>query len=171
MIHMAAPGPTWIGPFEPRPASAAEVSHLAQLLNDAGMETRPLADARSAQWTKLLFNCATNPVCALTGLTHGGLCAHAPSRSVAGELLREGKAVAAALGIELDGEPEAMVDDGARLNPHHRPSMLQDVIAHRATEIAALNAGIVDAGRSVGVPTPLHETIVDLIRGLERSWS
>ena len=32
------------------------------------------ADARGAQWTKLLFNAATNPLAALTGLTHGELC-------------------------------------------------------------------------------------------------
>ena len=33
-----------------------------------------LDDARGAQWTKLLFNAATNPLAALTGLTHGELC-------------------------------------------------------------------------------------------------
>jgi 2-dehydropantoate 2-reductase len=48
--------------------------------------------------------------------------------------------------------------------------MLQDALAHRLTEIATLNGGIVDAARQAGVATPLHEAIVELIRGLERSW-
>ncbi len=48
--------------------------------------------------------------------------------------------------------------------------MLQDAIAHRATEIATLNGGIVAAAGQAGVPTPLHAAIVDLIRGLERGW-
>jgi 2-dehydropantoate 2-reductase len=170
VIHVDAPGPTWIGPFEPRPASMDEVARLGELLGRSGLETRPLADARGAQWTKLLFNCATNPVCALTGLTHGQMCSNPHARRLAGALLREGRAVADALGIALDGDPEEMVDDGGRRNPHHRPSMLQDVIARRPTEIATLNGGIVEAARAVGVPTPLHEAIVDLVRGLEAGW-
>ena len=48
--------------------------------------------------------------------------------------------------------------------------MLQDVIARRPTEIAALNGGIVAAGAQAGVPTPLHETIAALVAGLEASW-
>jgi 2-dehydropantoate 2-reductase len=48
--------------------------------------------------------------------------------------------------------------------------MLQDVLAHRETEIDALNGGIVAEGRRVGVPTPLHDAMVALVKGLERSW-
>ena len=79
--------------------------------------------------------------------------------------------MASALGIALDSDPGALVDEAARVNPHHRPSMLQDVAARRATEIATLNGGIVAAARPTGIPTPQHEAVVDLIRGMERSWS
>lgn len=171
VIHVDAPGPTWIGPFEPQPASAPEIEQLAELLNRSGLETRAVADARGAQWTKLLFNASTNPLCALTGLTHGQLCDYPPTRRLVGELLAEGEAVASALGIALDSDPGALVDEAARVNPHHRPSMLQDVAARRATEIATLNGGIVAAARPTGIPTPQHEAVVDLIRGMERSWS
>ena len=96
LIHMDGAGTTWIGPFEPKPAQLVEVQRLGSLLNASGMETRVLADARGAQWTKLLFNCATNPLCALTGLTHGELCELPATRRVVGELLSEGRAVAGA---------------------------------------------------------------------------
>jgi 2-dehydropantoate 2-reductase len=171
VIHMDAPGTTWIGPFEPRPATMPEVERLASLLTSAGMETRGLEDVRGAQWTKLLFNSSTNPLCALTGLTHGQLCEHPPTRRLVSALIREGRAVAEALGISLDGDPGALVDEAARVNYYHRPSMLQDVLARRPTEIATLNGGIVRAARQPGLPTPLNEAIVDLISGLEHSWS
>src|SRR3954462_15291251 len=74
VVNMDASGPTWIGPFEPRPASMDEVGALADALNRAGMEAFACPDARGAQWTKLLFNSATNPLAALTGLTHGEVC-------------------------------------------------------------------------------------------------
>jgi 2-dehydropantoate 2-reductase len=64
VIHMDAPGDTWIGPFEPKPPSTDEVRALADAITRGGMNTLALADARPAQWTKLLFNSATNPLAA-----------------------------------------------------------------------------------------------------------
>jgi 2-dehydropantoate 2-reductase len=171
VIHMDAPGPTWIGPFEPRPARMDEIRRLADLLSSSGMETLALEDARGAQWTKLLFNCSTNPLCALTGLTHGQLCEHPPTRRLVSELIREGRSVADALAISLDGDPEELVDEAARLNYNHRPSMLVDVLAGRRTEIETLNGGIVRIAQDHGIPTPMHAAIGDLISGLERSWT
>jgi 2-dehydropantoate 2-reductase len=171
VIHMDAPGPTWIGPFEPRSARPEEIERLAALLNAAGMETRALPDVRGAQWTKLLFNASTNPLAALTGLTHGQLCHHPPTRRLAGALIDEGRAVADALGIVLDADPAALIDEAAETNFHHRPSMLQDVAARRRTEIATLNGGIVHAAEQAGRSAPLHAAIVALISGLEHGWS
>jgi 2-dehydropantoate 2-reductase len=170
VIHMDAPGDTWLGPFEPKPASMDEVRTLADAITRGGMNTLALEDARPAQWTKLLFNSSTNPLAALTGLTHGQICTLAPVRELIGQLVAEGRAVADALGIELENDPEAVIDQAARDNFDHKPSMLQDVLAHRRTEIQALNGGIVRAGSEAGVPTPLHEAITALIDGLETSW-
>jgi len=170
VIRMVGPGPTWIGPFEPRPATSDEIDRLGAMLNEVGLETRVRADARGAQWTKLLFNACTNPLCALTGLTHGELCDYAPTSDLVDALLREGIAVARTLGIELEEDPAELVYSAAKANYRHRPSMLQDVTAHRPTEIATLNGGIVATADEVGVPVPLHRAMVDLIRGVERSW-
>jgi 2-dehydropantoate 2-reductase len=170
VVQMDAPGDTWLGPFEPKPASMDEARALADAITRGGMNTLALEDARPAQWTKLLFNSSTNPLAALTGLTHGQICTLAPVRKLIGQLVAEGRAVAEALGIELDNDPEAVIDQAARDNFQHKPSMLQDVLAHRPTEIQALNGGIVREGRKAGVPTPLHEAITALITGLEQSW-
>ncbi len=67
-------GDTTIGPFEPRPAPMAEIERLAEACTRAGMPTEAVADARGPQWRKLIFNAATNPIGALTGLTHGRVC-------------------------------------------------------------------------------------------------
>jgi 2-dehydropantoate 2-reductase len=171
VIHMDAPGTTWIGPFEPRPAPMDDVDALAGLLNAAGMETVALPDARGGQWTKLLFNASTNPLCALTGLTHGELCDLPATRRLVGALIAEGRAVADAHGIALDGDPDALVDEAARTNHQHKPSMLQDALARRPTEIATLNGGIVAAAAERAIPTPLHAAVADLIAGLEHGWS
>jgi 2-dehydropantoate 2-reductase len=132
------------------------------------MEVRVLPDIRGAQWTKLIFNAATNPLCALAGLTHGALWAFPPTAGLVTALIDEGRAVAGALGIALDEDPAELNARAADRNPDHRPSMLQDVAAGRATEIDTLNGGIVEAGRRAGVATPMHAAVADLVRGLEQ---
>ncbi len=170
VVNMDAPGTTWIGPFEPAPARDDEIAALGEALNRAGMPTEVEADARGAQWTKLLFNASTNPLAALTGLTHGELCDQPALRRTVTALVDEGRAVADALGITLDSDPDELIGRAAVENHDHRPSMLQDAAAHRPTEIDALNGGIVRAGAAAGVPTPLHATIAALIAGLEAGW-
>jgi 2-dehydropantoate 2-reductase len=170
VVHMDTRGDTWLGPFEPRPASLEEVTRLADALTAGGMNTRALPDARGAQWTKLIFNAATNPIGALTRLTHGRVCELPETRRLVSALVAEGVAVAHALGITLDSDPDELVDHAAKVAYEHRASMLQDVLAERSTEIDALNGGVARFGAEHGVPTPLNEAIAALIKGLEYSW-
>jgi 2-dehydropantoate 2-reductase len=170
VVHLDAPGDTWLGPFEPQPARLDEVRQLTGLLNRGGLPTVALADSRGAQWTKLIFNAATSPVAALTGLTMGQLGAAADVRALVSGLVAEGRAVAGALGIALDGDPMELIDDAARHAAGHQPSMLQDVLARRPTEIGVLNEGIVRHARETGVPVPGHQAVTALIHGLESSW-
>jgi len=177
--HMVEPGhiaqdtggKTWIGPFEAKPASWDEVQALAGYMSASGMECLAMEDARGAQWTKLIFNAATNPIGALTGLPHGVACDQPMLREVISGLVAEGVAVAGALGITLDSDPDELVDHAHKVAYLHKASMLQDALAKRATEVAALNGGIVKFGKENGVPTPLNEVIWALILGMEHSWT
>jgi 2-dehydropantoate 2-reductase len=166
-------GDTTIGPFEARPAPMEAIERLADACTRAGMPTKAVADARGPQWRKLIFNAATNPVGALTGLTHGRVCEDPALRALVSALVEEGKAVAAAQRIELDEDPETLIDYAARPDVayDHKASMLQDVEAARETEIDFLNGGVVRFGREHGVPTPLNEAMTALIKGVERSWA
>ena len=170
IVHMDTRGDTWLGPFEPRPASMDAVTQLAEAITAGGMNCKALADARGAQWTKLIFNAATNPLGALTRLTHGRLCELPETRRLITQLVDEGKAVAGALGITLDSDPDELVDHAAEVAYEHRASMLQDVLARRQTEVDAMNGGIATFGRQQGIATPLNVAIAALIKGLEYSW-
>jgi 2-dehydropantoate 2-reductase len=166
-------GDTTFGPFEASPARADEIERLADACTRGGMPAAAVTDARPAQWRKVIFNAATNPVGALTGLTHGHVCERPDLRGLVSGLVNEGKAVAAAQGIVLDADPEQLIDHAARpeVAYGHKASMLQDVEAHRETEVDYLNGGIARFGREHGVPTPLNDAIVALIKGVEASWT
>ncbi len=170
VVRYDAPGDTWLGPFEPKPASMDEVRLLADLLTRAGLKTHALEDARGPQWDKVVFNSATSPLAALTGLPMGPLCEDPALRAEVDALVAEAQDVCAALGIETEKDPAAMVAEAIEIAYHHKPSMLQDVLARRPTEVDVLNGGVAAAGRTAGVPTPRHDAMVALVHGLERSW-
>ena len=171
VVRYDAPGDSWFGPFEPRPASADEVARLAALLTEGGLRTHALADARGPQWTKVIFNAATSPLSALTGLPVGPVCTDDGLRGQVDGLIAEALAVCERTGITLPRPPQEAVAEAIAEAYGHKPSMLQDVLARRETEIDVLNGGIAAEGRRAGVPTPRHDCMVALVKGLERSWS
>jgi 2-dehydropantoate 2-reductase len=164
-------GQTWIGPFEPKPAAMDEVERLAEALTEGGMETVAMPDSRGAQWTKLIFNAASNPVGALTGLPHGWACEREDIRKLVRGLVAEGRAVAEALGVRLDSDPDELIDHATKVAYDHKASMLQDVEERRQTEVDFLNGGISRFGREQGIETPLNDALWALVKGLEHSWS
>jgi 2-dehydropantoate 2-reductase len=164
-------GDTWIGPYEPSHMPMQMVEELARTLTRSGMHTIALPDARGAQWTKLIFNAATNPVGALTRLDHGAATRFEPTGELFKALIEEGRGVARALGIELHGDPWELVMKGASASGKHKSSMLQDVEAGRMTEVDFMSGAIVHWGETTGVPTPLNRVMWALVKGLEHSWT
>lgn len=171
-VQWEVKGDTTLGPYDAR-TPLADVERLADACTRAGMPARAVEDARGPQWRKVVFNAATNPIGALTGLTHGRVCERPDLRALVTGLVDEGRAVAAAQAIELDADPEELIDHAARKDVayDHKASMLQDVEAHRPTEVDYLNGGIVRFGREHGVATPLNAAIQALVKGVEASWT
>ena len=77
VVQWDVKGDTTFGPFEPRPIPVEAIDPLADACTRAGMPAVAVEDARPGQWRKVIFNAATNPMGALTGLTHGRLCERA----------------------------------------------------------------------------------------------
>ena len=164
---------TWIGPFEPRHTDYALVEEAADLIKAGGLKAEALADARPAQWSKLIFNASVNGVSALTGLPHSPHFGDESQFSSLGHLLHdlieEGKTVAAAAGIKLHDDPWEMNKIGAMTN--HPPSMLYDIRHQSPTEIDFLSGAIAREADRAGVKAPLHMAVYRLIKGKEASWT
>ena len=173
VVQWDVKGDTTFGPFEDEAGSVrGRCSGSPTRARAAACRRRRSQDARGPQWRKVIFNAATNPLGALTGLTHGRVCEQPALRRLVSQLVDEGKAVAAAQGIVLDADPEELIDYAARPDVAygHKASMLQDVEARRQTEVDYLNGGIAEFGRTLGVPTPTHESIWALVKGVEAAW-
>jgi 2-dehydropantoate 2-reductase len=163
---------TWLGPYEDTPFGV--VQDIADTIVAAGLRAEALPDLRPAQWSKLIFNAAVNPTAALTGLPHDVHFAQERDPGDLGHLVHglvdEGKAVAAAAGIELHDDPWEMNVLATKRGSAHYPSMLEDVEAHRGTEIELITGSLVCEAERHGVPVPLHSLLYALVRGKEASW-
>jgi len=164
---------TWMGPYEDTPLERVE--EVGELVRRSGLEAEVFPDLRPAQWSKLIFNATVNSVAALTGLRHDHHFADEAEPSDLGHLVHdlvdEGKSVAAAAGVELYEDPWEMNVHATRRGSAHYPSMLEDVEAHRATEIDLITGSLVREAERHGVPVPLHTALYRLVKAREESWT
>jgi 2-dehydropantoate 2-reductase len=160
---------TWIGPY--RGTTPADAESVAELIRSSGLKAEAFDDLRPAQWSKLIFNATVNTVAALTGLPHDFHFAEGMLGDLVHGLVDEGKAVAAAAGVDLREDPWEMNVHATRRGHAHYPSMLEDVNASRPTEIELITGSLVrEAGRA-GVPVPLHSALYALVKAKEASYS
>ena len=87
------------------------------------------------------------------------------------DLIEEGKAVAAAAGIELHDDPWEMNVLATQRGSAHYPSMLEDVQARRRTEVDLITGALVREAERHGVDAPLHTALCRLIKAKEESYS
>ncbi|MCI0547714.1 MAG: 2-dehydropantoate 2-reductase [Candidatus Rokubacteria bacterium] len=136
------------------------------------------------RWSKLAVNCMANPLAGLSGLGSAEVRSEPTPRRIAIHIASEVIQVGRAAGHEIEpiygiaaqrfvdaaagrGFPEVEHDmaAGAKFLSGGRPSLLQDVMRGRRTEIQFLNGHVVDEGRRLGVPTPVNEAVVRTVLG------
>ena len=163
---------TWLGPYGDTPYELVE--ETAALIVESGLKAQAFRDLRPAQWSKLIFNATVNAVAALTGLPHDPHFAAREQLSDLGylvqDLMDEGKRVAEAAEVELHEDPWEMNVLATQRGSRHYPSMLEDVEAHRPTEIDHITGALVREADRLGVAVPLHTALYRLVKAREASW-
>jgi 2-dehydropantoate 2-reductase len=141
---------------------------LVHALSAAGLQARADAAVWGAIWEKVAFNAAMNSICSVASCTVGQLGDHPEGRVLAHAVVDEVLAVAQAQGIEVnETEVRASVNHALDHHRDHKPSMLQDLLAGRPTEMDAINAAVLRYARLLKVATPLTQTLCTLVRLIE----
>lgn len=157
--------PNYIGAITAEGEPAAR--QIAEMMTDAGLNTKYTTDIKKYEWEKVILNSALNPVCALTRKPMKDMIDFWLTESLAEEILREGMEVAEATGVLFDeGFFEKSVQYLKKAG-YHKPSMLQDIERGALTEIDWISLKIVEYGRIHGIKTPYNLTITALVKGLE----
>ncbi|HCJ29418.1 MAG TPA: 2-dehydropantoate 2-reductase [Pseudomonas sp.] len=161
---------TWFGAYAGLPRAKLEAS--TRIWESAGFKVQHFDDTQQMIWQKLIMNVTFSGSTCLTGMTIGQVMADPYAWSVASNCAAEAIAVAEALEVKLDvGDPlEHIRELGSRI-PNARPSMLLDHLAGLRGEVDVINGSIPRVGASLGVPTPVNETVVALIKAREAMFS
>ncbi len=145
------------------------ICELASLFSSVGLKSKPVRDIRQAIWAKVIYNCSLNPLASLLKVHYGALLGNEGTRAFMVQIVKEAYAVAKKMRIPL--LPSAAEDYVRllfrRLIPvtyNHHPSMLQDLLRGRRTEIESLNGTIWRYAEKIGVKVPANELLTRLIR-------
>ncbi len=143
------------------------------------------------RWSKLVTNGMANGLSACTGLISRDILLDDGLRRFGARLASEAIRVGQALGYKLEevhhldpemiarageGDPKAVAEyDEHRLTEArkpgggaHRPSMGQDMVKGRRTEIEQLNGYIVERAKEVDMPVPANVALTDIVKRVER---
>lgn len=149
-----------------------DVMHIATVLNDAGLQCEVDPNVWKAIWQKVAFNAALNSLCAVSGCAVGQLANVADGPMLARTVVSEVIAVARASGVDADAAAcHASVAHAIAHHRGHKPSMLQDVLAGRPTEIETINGEVVARARAAGVPVPHTALLLGLVRLIQARQS
>lgn len=146
-------------------------NNLIEEMNDAGIKAYISEDAIYAVWNKLVINASYNVLCGITGIRMGELLHTEQGWKLMEDITKELVEVANKKGIDLDYDEamEHIRDLGEKVSFHY-PSLAQDVARKVPTEIDFLNGAIIREGKKVGVPTPVNETVYNLMKVIEENY-
>ena len=167
------------------------LKELAALIGTVD-SVKPTTNLWGERWSKLCVNGMANGVAAATGLSGNDMNRDDKIRRLSIRLAGEGVRVGQALGYQLEHirmhDPETIARAGegdrdaldevesailAGLNSNTRsefarPSMGQDMLKGRRTEIDFINGVIAAKGIEVGCPAPTHLRLIEVVKQVER---
>ena len=156
--------PNHIGALSP--IAEEKAKNLAEILTLAGLETYFTSDIKKYEWEKCILN-TMSPICVTTRKTMKQMMEFKEIRDLVRELMLEGIEVAKANGIVFESGFLEYCMDYLDKAGHHKVSMQADIEKGNISEIEFINGKIVEYGKIVGIPTPINNIFVSLIRGSE----
>jgi 2-dehydropantoate 2-reductase len=168
-VSHAGRGDTIIGMYSGK--VLGPVRDAANILTKCGFETKVSKDIDSVIWSKLIINIGINALTGITRIKNGMLIKHDSSREIMRSSVQEAMKIIKRKRIKLVyDDPIQKVESVCKATATNVSSMLQDILSSKRTEIDYINGVITRQGRSMGIPTPVNEALINLIKTIELSY-
>lgn len=150
------------------PTISPRVQRVKAILERANIVYETPSDMVRLLWWKFMVNVGVNQASAVMRAPYGVFHVNPDARAVMFALMREAVTLAQCAGVNLTESDLADWDKVLKnLSPSGKTSMLQDIEAGRQTEVEIFAGKVVALGLKYGVPTPVNDTVLHIIRALE----
>ena len=168
-ITYTKPGKHYFGEARNAPPSP-RVLQVQKAFERAGIRYETPVDMLRRMWWKFMVNVGMNQASAVMRAPYGIFQEIPSAQALMETLMREVITLAKVLNVNLNHDD--IEDWYAFLNtlsPQGKTSMLQDIEAGRQTEVEIFGGKVVELGQTHGVPTPVNQTVLQIIRVLEQN--
>ncbi len=148
---------------EPGGGHSERTELLASTLAAAGIDVTVSTNIRNDIWYKLWGNMTINPIAALTGATADRILDEPLAETFICQVMEEARRIGEGIGCSIVEDAKARNAVTRKLGAF-RPSMLQDSLAGRPMEIAALLEAPREIAQRLGLATPALDCLLGLAR-------
>lgn len=163
-VRHAGEGETIIGEMDGTITN--RIKSIARAFSDCGIITGISENIEEEIWSKAIVNSAINPLTAMVKCKNGYLLENPWLEHLLEKTCEEGMEVAKAMDMNLDDLVKKAKDVVTSTSDNHS-SMLQSILHGKPTEIDYINGKIVEVGKKYGIPTPINELLMALVKGME----
>lgn len=146
------------------------LERIGGVWRDAGFNVKCFDDINQLVWEKFVCNVTYSGSCTIFECTIAGVQGNEHAWKVASGCAAEAYAAGVAKGVHFSfDDPVAHVREFGRKIPNSRPSMLQDYLAKRPSEIDAINGMVPVVAREAGTAAPYNEVVTAIVKAKERA--
>jgi 2-dehydropantoate 2-reductase len=169
-MSFSSAGELQIGDETNTPPSG-EVTRIKNILSGAGLTVNIYDDMKRMLWRKIMLNIGVNQISAVTERTFKRYKKIDEIVELFRNELEEILLVARAEGVHVtEHDIDEIVETLINYPPDKKTSMLQDIEAHRKTEIDYFAGEIIKLGTRHGIPTPVNQTMYLIIKAKEKYY-
>lgn len=122
-------------------------------------------------WGKFMLNVGVNQTCMAYNTNYAGVIAEGEAHNTMTAAMDEVIAVGNAEGVALsEKDKEYYIDLLKTLAPDGIPSMAQDRVAKRYSEVEMFAGTVIPLGKKHGIPTPANEKLYAMVKDIESEY-
>ena len=153
------------------PAQQPAFEALKQFFEDIQLPYTTEADIMHAMWGKFLLNVGINQTCMVYDTTYNGVLTGEEEYKDFVDAMREVLAISEAEHINLtEEELQAYIKVIHTLKPDGYPSMRQDALAHRKSEVDMFAGTVLELAAKHNISVPVNEKYYHIIKDRESRY-
>lgn len=155
-----------------RPGQKKQAEKAAGIFKSLGLPYEEVPDIMHRLWGKFMLNVGVNQVCMAYGTDYeGALGKHQEAHEDMLGAMREVIALGKAEGIPLtEKDMDYYIGLLEQLDPKGMPSMAQDRISRRPSEVEMFAGTVIPLGEKHGIPTPVNRKLYEKILEIEKDY-